>query len=52
MAEMILSNMTVIWVAAIIVFVVIEIFTQGLTSIWFAAGALAALVAAKDAKAE
>ena len=40
MAEMVLGNMTIIWVAAIIVFIVIEIFTQGLTSIWFAGGAL------------
>ena len=46
MAEMILGNMTIIWVAAIIVFIVIEIFTQGLTSIWFAGGALGGCVAA------
>ena len=46
MAEMILGNMTVIWVIAIIVFIVIEIFTQGLTSIWFAGGALGGCLAA------
>ena len=46
MAELILSNMTFIWVAAIIVFIVIEIFTQGLTSIWFAGGALGGCLAA------
>ena len=46
MAELILGNMTIIWVAAIIVFVVIEIFTQGLTSIWFAGGALGGCIAA------
>ena len=46
MAEMILGSMTIIWVAAIIVFIVIEIFTQGLTSIWFAGGALGGCIAA------
>ena len=46
MAEVLLGNMTIIWVAAIIVFIVIEIFTQGLTSIWFAGGALGGCVAA------
>lgn len=34
----------VIWVALILVFVVVEIITVGLTSIWFAGGALAALL--------
>ena len=46
MAEAILGNMTIIWVAAIIVFIVIEIFTQGLTSIWFAGGALGGCITA------
>ena len=46
MAELILGSMTFVWVAAIIVFVVIEIFTQGLTSIWFAGGALGGCLAA------
>ena len=46
MAEALLGNLTIIWVAAIIVFIVIEIFTQGLTSIWFAGGALGGCVAA------
>ena len=46
MAELILGNMTIIWVAAIIIFIVIEIFTQGLTSIWFAGGALGGCIAA------
>ena len=46
MAEMILGNMTWIWVAAIVVFIVIEIFTQGLTSIWFAGGALGGCIGA------
>ena len=40
MAELLIGHMTIIWVAAIIVFIVIEIFTQGLTTIWFAGGAL------------
>ena len=35
MAEMILGSMTIIWVAAIIVFIVIEIFTQGLACLPF-----------------
>ncbi len=46
MAELLLGNMTFIWVAAIIVFIVIEIFTQGLTSIWFAGGALGGCISA------
>ena len=35
-----------IWLAFMIVFIVVEIITVGLTSIWFAGGALAALLAA------
>ena len=46
MAEALLGNLTIIWVAAIIVFIVIEIFTQGLTSIWFAGGALGGCITA------
>lgn len=38
--------MTVVWTAAIILFAVVEAVTAGLMSIWFVAGALAALVAA------
>ena len=38
--------MTVVWTAAIILFGVVEAATAGLVCIWFAAGALAALVAA------
>ena len=33
-----------VWLAALVLFVVIEIATMGLTTIWFAGGALAALV--------
>ena len=36
---------TVFWLAALIVFIVVEIATMGLTTIWFAAGALAAVLA-------
>ena len=35
----------IIWIALIIIFAVIEIITVGLTSIWFAGGALVALLA-------
>ncbi|MEA4895474.1 MAG: NfeD family protein [Oscillospiraceae bacterium] len=38
--------MTIIWAALVVVFLIIEGATAGLTSIWFAAGALAALAAA------
>ena len=38
--------MTIVWAAAIIVFGAVEAMTAGLVSIWFVAGALAALVAA------
>ena len=36
---------TYFWLAAIILFAVVEVFTSGLVSIWFAAGALFALIA-------
>ena len=35
-------NMTVVWLVALVVLVVIELATMGLTTIWFAGGALAA----------
>lgn len=35
-------NMTVAWLAILVILVVIELFTMGLTTIWFAGGALAA----------
>ncbi len=35
-------NMTVFWLAVLVILVVIELFTMGLTTIWFAGGALAA----------
>lgn len=43
--EFLSANVWVLWIAAIIVFLVIEAATVGLTSIWFAVGSLAALVA-------
>ena len=36
--------MTVFWAAAIVVFVIVELATVGLASIWFALGALCALI--------
>ena len=38
--------MVVFWAAAIVAFIVIELVTVGLASIWFALGALCALIAA------
>ena len=40
-----MDKLMIMWIAAIVVFIVIEAATVGLTSIWFAVGALAALVA-------
>ena len=39
-------NPVYVWLAALVTFVVIEIATMGLTTIWFAGGALTALVLA------
>ena len=39
-------NMTVIWLIILIVMIVIELATMGLTTIWFAGGSLVATVAA------
>ncbi len=36
----------ILWLLLLIVFIVVELFTVGLTSIWFAAGALVALIIA------
>ena len=38
-------NMTVLWLAILVVLVVIELLTMGLTTIWFAGGALVATIA-------
>lgn len=39
-------NWLLIWVILLVVFVVIEVLTMGLTTIWFAGGALAAAITA------
>ena len=39
-------SMSVFWLAAIIIFVIVEALTMGLTTIWFAGGAVIALAAA------
>lgn len=41
-----MPNVIYIWVALLIILVIIEIITLGLTTIWFAGGALVALLAA------
>ena len=41
-----LSGETVFWIAALIFFIIVEAATVGLASIWFAIGALAALICA------
>ena len=40
------NSMNIIWLAAMIAFIVLEVSTVSLTCIWFALGALAALIAA------
>ena len=46
MGFMAAANMTAVWLVAMIVLLVIEGVVPGLVSIWFALGALAALIAA------
>ena len=46
MLDCILSNMSIVWVVLMVVFLVVEAATAGLTCIWFAIGSLAALIAA------
>lgn len=41
-----LANPVIVWLAVLIILIVIEIFTLGLTTIWFAGGALAAIIVA------
>ena len=41
-----LSGEVLFWIAALVVFLVVEAVSAGLVSIWFAAGALAALICA------
>ena len=40
------SVMAIIWLALFVVFVVVELLTQGITTIWFAGGSVLALFAA------
>lgn len=40
-----LLNMTMIWLIALVLLVVIELLTMGLTTVWFAGGALVATLA-------
>ncbi len=39
-------NYTILWLIALVLFIVVEIGTMGLTTIWFAGGALVAVIAA------
>lgn len=41
-----ITNPVIVWLAILIILVVIEIFTLGLTTIWFAGGALVAILVA------
>lgn len=41
-----ITNPVIVWLVILIIFVVIEIFTLGLTTIWFAGGSLVAIVVA------
>ena len=46
MLEVIAGNMSVVWLVLMVVLLIVEAATAGLTCIWFALGALAALIAA------
>lgn len=46
MFDIIIDNMSIVWVVIMVVFLVVEAAPAGLTCIWFAIGALAALIAA------
>ena len=37
-------NYTIFWLVALVLFILIEIATMGLTTIWFAGGALVAVI--------
>lgn len=41
-----MTNPVIVWLAVLVILVVIEIFTLGLTTIWFAGGALVAILVA------
>ena len=40
-------DMTIIWLAVLVVLLIVEIQTMALTTVWFAGGSLAAIVAVK-----
>ena len=46
MAAMTNLSMTVLWLVILVVLVIIELLTMGLTTVWFAGGALVATIAA------
>lgn len=46
MLELILQNMSIVWLVLMVLLLIVEAATAGLTCIWFALGALAALIAA------
>ena len=46
MFDIIIDSMSIVWVVIMVAFLVVEAATAGLTCIWFAIGALAALIAA------
>lgn len=41
-----MDNMMIFWLIVLIITIVVEVVTMGLTSIWFAGGALVAVIAA------
>lgn len=45
MLEFLSANMSIVWLALMVLLLILEAATAGLTSIWFALGALAALIA-------
>lgn len=46
MLELIMQNMSIVWLVLMVLLLIVEAATAGLTCIWFALGALAALIAA------
>ena len=46
MLELIAANMTVVWLALMVLLLIVEALTAPLVCIWFALGALAALISA------
>ena len=46
MLDIILQNMSIVWLVLMVLLLIVEAATAGLTCIWFALGALAALISA------